>query len=264
MRKWFRKPFVIVIIIVITIVGCWELCKPAEPSYEKKPLSFWLANYVPGTEGGPSQQEADKAMRAVGTNAIPTLLRLVQEKESPLKLKWYELLKWLDDQYAFKTKYSLAWERNYEGFAGFKALGADARVAVPDLIKIYDRNVSPDSRTAAIFSLGAIGPSANSAVPSLLKWLAAKPNDFDLLQALGEIHSDPDLVVPVLIAHLGDSQPIARQYAAKGLGAFGADAKPAVPALFETLKDEKDVVRRAARDALVKIDPEAASKARVN
>ena len=49
-----------------------------------------------------------------------------------------------------------------------------------------------------------------------------------------------------------------RRDAAKALGHFGADAKPAVPALQALLHDKEPSVRKAAAETLKKIDPNAA------
>jgi hypothetical protein len=53
---------------------------------------------------------------------------------------------------------------------GFALLGAKAKSAVPALIEITDRNISLESRSHAVLSLGSIRPAAREAVPALLRW----------------------------------------------------------------------------------------------
>ena len=66
----------------------------------------------------------------------------------------------------------------------------------------------------------------------------------------------PDAAIPALIDALGnDPHWYVRQGAAGALGMFGADAKPAVPALIEALRDENDYVRGFAIGALRRIGP---------
>lgn len=265
MRKWVHNPLAIGITIAITVLA-WLALRPREPVYEGRRLSYWLQGYLPYPDNVPkevSEQKANDAMSAIGTNAIPTLLRLLRSRDSALTLKWFSLLDWLDKNYAFKIHYNRDMDRLIEAWLGFKELGANGALAVPALIKIYEQNISDDSRWGAAYSLGAIGPPAKIAVPKLLKWLAAKPESVDLLEPLGDIHADPDLVVPVMIEYLTHRWPLARRLASQGLGAFGAEAKEAVPAVVELLNDPDEGVRRAAGNALLQIDPEAAARAGV-
>ena len=63
-----------------------------------------------------------------------------------------------------------------------------------------------------------------------------------------------------------NSDPIdwrTRLFTADSLGEFGGAAKVSVPALLELLHDENEAVREHAVEALRKIDPTAAEKARV-
>ena len=68
-------------------------------------------------------------------------------------------------------------------------------------------------------------------------------------------------VQSLLSEGLKDSQPPVRRWCAESLGVFRADAKAAFDDLVRALKDEDATVRKAAAEALKKIDPEAAAKA---
>ena len=76
---------------------------------------------------------------------------------------------------------------------------------------------------------------------------------------LGRIHAQPEVVVPALVKALRDPDDYVRSDAINALGAFGADATSAVPALIGCLKNPS--VRATVQDMLRKIDPEAAAKA---
>src|SRR5579871_1505379 len=56
-------------------------------------------------------------------------------------------------------------------------LGAEADSAAPELIKIFDENISPDSQHYALWSLCDIGPAARAAIPSLLAAIATTNAD---------------------------------------------------------------------------------------
>ena len=157
--------------VAAALVGviAWQVAQPPdEPVYKGKRLSAWLEpNSV--TAG----QATEDAVRQAGTNAIPTLLRMLRAKESPMKIN---LMRLVQKQHIFKVHYSPAWELNSMGSFGFSVLGTNAQSAVPELIEIANRNISPHSQTCAIFSLGCIGPSAKAAVPSLLRWAVTNAN----------------------------------------------------------------------------------------
>jgi hypothetical protein len=182
------KPFLLAAIGVATIAGLyasfWDapiglrvtlmLCP--EPQYQGTNLSHWLAiagnSHTPGLAqilkpGGLKpityndnflycekpvtnlNGVAREAIRAIGINAIPTLLVMVQTKgKSSIK----EDLTPTD-----------AAQRRMHAFWGFMALGSMAAPAIPALEKLTS---SSDREVAikAVWCLGAIGPEA---VPAL-------------------------------------------------------------------------------------------------
>jgi len=89
------------------------------------------------------QQEADEAVRQAGTNALPTLLRMLRAKDSVQKVKFLALA---ERQHFIKIKYTPAEELNYRALSGFGVLRAKAQSAVPALIEIANKNVSHDSQ----------------------------------------------------------------------------------------------------------------------
>jgi HEAT repeat protein len=213
--------------------------------------------------GQPLSPEAAQAIRQLGTNAIPILLRRLRAKESPFKDKLYALAQ---KQHVIKVSYTPASFQHGQGAAGFQVLAANGKSAVPTLIELYSRdNAGPDALYYLAFSLGSIGPDAKAAVPALIHRLG-HTNDyvkFGAAYALGKIHSEPQVVVPALISCLNDQSPSVRFGAASALEEFGPDAKAALPALTQLLADSYLDVRESAKEAIEHIDPEAAAKAGV-
>ncbi len=119
---------------------------------------------------------------------------------------------------------------------------------------------APARRANALVELGKFGPAAKAANPALLQMLKGNdpPTRGAAAAALGGIHSDPDVVIPALVACLEDSD--INDAAAEALGNFGPLAKSAVPKLLPLLHGDKEA-RSAAILALPKIDPAAAAKA---
>jgi HEAT repeat protein len=262
-----RKRNILIVALLVAVAGwlAWLSLQPGEPVYEGKPLSFWLHGY--DSRGQISinnlkmHQEADDAVHDAGSKAVPTLLRLLQADDPPWKVKWFELL---GRQHILKVNHTAAQILNYEAIQGFRASGADAKSAVPVLIKIYERNLSPKSQEDAVMALGAIGPAASEAVPLL----AAVTNNVDwtlrenAAWALGRIHAAPEISVPALRQFMHDRYGPIQQTAAIALCSFGEAARPAVPDLVELLKDMD--IRLAVRDSVIKLvcrlDPETAVK----
>lgn len=266
MRK--RVQIALAILLVVTLVGviAWQALRESEPVYDGKSLSAWLKGYAPDpesarpTEEQPQWQQADAAVRALGTNAIPSLLRMLRARDTPWKLK---LVRLAIKQRFIRISYASAVDLNMGASMAFGSLREDSSNAIPALIQIYKENRSEASQNAVVLALRSIGPAAAGAVPCLLS--AATNSDFAIrhnaLAALGEIHAQPGLAVPVLAQALHDPDAMVRGAAAGSLRDFGADAKPAVPALLELLKDKDEYTSSLAAEALKEIDPDAAANA---
>jgi hypothetical protein len=117
-------------------------------------------------------------------------------------------------------------------------------------------------RSGAAGGLGELGPTAKAAVPSLIQALNRSDGlDEAAIRALGNIHSDPDVVIPLLIPYL--TNDAVNDQAAIALGKYGRLAMEAFPKIVPLLKARDKEARWAAAVALKQIDPEAAAKAGV-
>ena len=261
-----RKRVQIVLAGLLTVVVgaiVWQVRRDREPVYQRKPLSSWLVQYStnhrPGRPNGQLEEQAETAICQIGTNAIPTLLRMLRAKDSALKVRLMDLV---GRQHIINVEHAGADFWNVEAAYGFRLLGTNAQSALPALIEIANQHISEQSKSYAIDSLGSIGPSAKEAVPLLLGW-ATHADDWVRLKAitsLGLIQGEPDRVVPVLINALHDPRSLVQRSAVKSLEQFGPDAKLAVPALVGLLNAQDPWVT----NALKAIDPDAAAKAGVN
>jgi HEAT repeat protein len=262
MRKRVYIALAVLLVMLAGVIG-WQGLREREPVYQGKRLSRWVKDYalvfrLP-PNAAPSTPNADEAVRQIGTNAIPTLLRMLRAKDSPLKDKLVALAQ---RQHIIKIEYTPAEQWNGAAPFAFGVLGAKAQSAVPALIEIANRNISFDSQSSAIMALGFIGPSAKEAVPSLPGWATnanAEVREISII-GLGEIGAEPDRVVPALIHALHDPDAEVQGKAAWALGKLRPDAKVAVPALVEFLKDtraDEQADRLRAIEALGFIGPSA-------
>jgi hypothetical protein len=112
-------------------------------------------------------------------------------------------------------------------------------------------------RMNAAQSIGELGPVAQSAVPALLQALRGKDAAVHgaVIEALGKIHSEPQVVIPLLIGYLEDEH--LNDEAALALANYGSLAKAAVPKIVPMLHAQDKDARYAATKALRQIDPEA-------
>jgi HEAT repeat protein len=214
--------------------------KVSEPVFQGKTASYWVDHID-------TSDEAEKALRQIGTNAIPMLLAKLQAKDSKFKT-W--LIALADKQDFMEINFKTAEDEYRLAVKGFGILGENATSAVPALIEMYDRNPTVNERIAMV--VGNIGPSAKAAIPSLMRRAASTNNDVrdSAVFALGQIHSAPESVVPMLIKALGDPFQQVRSDAVRGLAAFGTNSKAAIPILLDLASDSHPVIRSEVMDAL--------------
>lgn len=152
-------------------------------------------------------------------------------------------------------------ERRRLGAFGFAALGQEAAPGVPGLVALLKDSNHDDVRYCSVFALRCLGPLASNALPSLLVCLKDRDATVqdDAVIALGEIHQQPERVVPILAQFLktNRSNIFVHMDTLLALGKFGADAMPAVPAILDCVEDIDKDVKSAALRALNEIDPSA-------
>ena len=71
----------------VVLVMLWTIPGPPEPVYQGRRLSDWLKAHDRF-----SREEAEEAVRRIGTNAIPSLLGMFRAKDSALKTRFIDLV----------------------------------------------------------------------------------------------------------------------------------------------------------------------------
>ena len=213
-----------------------------EPAWQGKKLSQWLTN-CNSDDPRDLSESARQAIRAMGTNALPPLLRMVARKDSSALLRlrvWAgkgSIIRQLTPPSHYISRISAA--------AGIEALGREAAPAAPELIKLLnaDQTFYP-----AALALGAIGPPA---IPSLARALTNRSalTRIGALQALDFMHGAED-AIPDLLRSLDDSDPVVREGAALTLGDMRKQPDRVVPKLMERLADTNTSVRADAAIAI--------------
>src|SRR5581483_11246283 len=139
----------IVMVVVVMVIGVLAIAcfRAREPRYQGRTLWEWIENSYsayckfikkPGAdrshpESDPDYLAASRAVQQMGPDAIPFLLRWVQAKDPPLKLK---LIYWLDEHPSLHFKFRSDHDRNFVAVLGFSLLGNKAKPAWPFLVKL--------------------------------------------------------------------------------------------------------------------------------
>jgi len=262
--------------VVTVALVVWFVSRPNEPEYRGKKLSQWIAICRQGPYEGTVTDEAYEAIRQIGTNAIPYLMRELQASEYP----WENLERWLIYRWDAKLRLPTMWERRENARIGFEVLGTRATSAIPALLElcaatnlvsavptlaaIGDTNVlpmlvswltnsNPSFQREALRHIGDFGGKADFAVPFILP--LTQDTSIAIrhfaLRALGKISSKPRLSVPALTNQIGD--PIGWRAALESLAVFGTDAAEAIPAVAEAAKNKDPTARLIARRTLVRL-----------
>ena len=255
---------------------------PKIPVYEGKTFYQWAIelqtaqrNYS-DPDRWKKVESASAAIRVMGTNALPFVMADLRAQPTTKD----RLVAWLAPRATFlKLKVPNVSERWVRGIRGMEVLGPLGKPYLPELITMVSNStgyseaalmaVGPDALPAFTNLLAVstyprtgnlIGAFANAvyadrikpeqaavALPYLVKvfqstdshgrWYAAS--------ALGAVHQDPDLCVPLLISGLNDPTPSVRQSCVQSLGAFGEAASVHAEKLAEAFDRVDALTRRA-------------------
>ncbi|HWY74594.1 MAG TPA: hypothetical protein VN281_03200 [Verrucomicrobiae bacterium] len=154
---------------------------------------------------------------------------------------------------------------------------SDPRIAEFTIMRIRGESSQPFIEKLRNFSssnawwqtaslVGELGTNAESAVPLILSALRTIPatNTTDLdyaIEALGQIHCQPEVCVPAIIPFLKSNDFEMRRRALLALAAFRSDARPAVKEIIQCV-NQGWPASQAASNALRVIDPAALENAR--
>jgi HEAT repeat protein len=162
--------------------------------------------------GGDEARLAAAGLAAMGSLALPLLLRASEHADPPVRL---------------------------EAAKGLERWRGRAPRSADDLARLLASSF-PEARRGAAWALGAIGPGALEALSALTLVIENRDESQDLrtaaIRAVGSIGPEAGPAVPALVACLEDPSAPVRRAAIQSLGEIGAAAAPAVPALLSILR----------------------------
>ena len=170
---------------------------------------------------GTQKEQSRQAVRSIGTNAVPYLLRYVR----------------------------------YESGRARRALGTVLEHAPLQIVGLRRRWADPERfREMGVEGFRALGEVAVGAVPELARQLSHGPHRASAAAALAGIGP---ATLPVLMSAAGSDFPETRLSAVVALGHLGSAAYPAVPILLELYQSQTDPGTRAVvKNELLYIDAE--------
>ncbi len=218
-----------VILVTAVLVAVILRPEPKEPEYRGKKLSYWIDKST-GSLADDGDPEAIAAVRQIGTNSIPCLLKWIRSENQ----LWNKLTRTVYRLPNFPRRTALLQEfgkRSSAGFqmasrgrAGFHILGRQAVVAIPELSEIVRHSSSPASAKWAARSLASLGKDA---LPPLIEVVSNRKqgpsNRYDAAYAISLMtYLDEEAIpsLPTLAQCLGETNKLLSDMCAKGLGNF--------------------------------------------
>lgn len=294
-RLWVILVSAGIALAVVIAVSVWP--GEREPVYQGKKLSEWLDMYGGhhGESSNTEMEEAGAAIRYIGTNALPTMLKWIHCERTRGSLELNSAIDRLpgrlsDSDFLHSVATSKAEKRANAAVLAFEILGAQAAPAIPYLAELTRDTRFPDTAATATGALARIGDNAlpaleaastngmkkvrfsavlsfycyrqssNSTVAA--RALVRRLNDADpevsnlAAGVLAAFQRDADIVVPALTNSLQSASGVRRTMALYSLSHFGKEARSAVPAVLPLLRDPGATTRRGATNALREIAPE--------
>ncbi|HEX3720513.1 MAG TPA: HEAT repeat domain-containing protein [Verrucomicrobiae bacterium] len=192
-------------------------CEQKEPVFDGKPLSYWMERL-----DNLSDTAARAAIKEIGTNALPDLMRMLRQLQSAA------------DQ--------------SDGRAVTRSISLGGGVTL---------HPSPDqSRVRPLYAVACLGPAGQPALPEIVPLLSnsnyqIKISAFFALQSIGPDTQTVSSVVPILFQALGDREWTMRLAALNAIAALRPRPPETTPTFIRFLDDPSEIVREEAMRWLV-------------
>ena len=257
--------------------------RPTEPSYAGRSLSYWVRRtYHPDPN---ISAKAEEAIRSIGTNALPTLIGWLSERDPPWKLAYNNRVMEMFGLDWYRAEPFLLGRRTWNATYALRIIGPIAKPAIPALIdNMTNFPLSASSPSSYAIALEQIGPETLAPLTKALtnpdqnvrryaidalaiRWTDIAPVVPDLIGLLPSYDPElkPELIrligragderaISTLVALLEDGSFDVREQAAYSLAYMESAAKPALPKLITMLQNSDTNLQEIARFAISKID----------
>jgi hypothetical protein len=233
-----------------------------EPSYNGKRLSDWARQFGANnwSTNRAAAEEAKIAIQHVGTNGIPFFLDCMRKRDSLLKAKLRKTFprKWHDNLHLEDHSGDI----RRVGAHGIAALGTNAGLALPSLLRCATNHPDEDGRYIAVFAIRTLGPAAEPAVPFLIQCLTNSVNIIrdDAALALGYNRLSPEIAVPALVQYVNFAKTSSSTFELRDAVESLAPFRPSLvfPFLLPMLDDPNPSLREYVTNAIARLETGAA------
>src|ERR1051326_2907366 len=172
-----RKLILLFLGCTVVVGGIALLLTPNnEPRYNGRALSGWLDIYCSSGSGVHTAFEIDEAadaVRHIGTNALPWLLRWLPY-EYPRRPSIMDVIigklpiSFQDSRLAMRLLTDQRARHSYMAQRGFELLGPKAKPVIPELLRLTNDPKSPGAAAVALYVLSWMGKDGSDALFDVL------------------------------------------------------------------------------------------------
>jgi hypothetical protein len=234
------KAGLLLLAVIAAISLMSSLRQPREPEYDGVPLSDYLRSLTYSQVR--LERSARDAIRAMGSNAVPFLIQILDARESRLKMWFNEVA---NRQSFVRFHFEPLEPRQVQAVMACQELGPVAAPAIPSLARLIE---DPQLGSWVVAALAEISPQTFPLLTNAMnsRWPATR------FAAVGQLRlaRPRERAVPPLLMALGSQESNVRSIAAESLGALGLHSPEVVAALTACLDDPNTNVRMIAARSL--------------
>jgi hypothetical protein len=246
--RWRRKLWIL-LGCAIALILITTLLREREPRYEDHSLLEWIAIADHGDKDNEySERDAQEAVRHIGTNAIPFLIKCIEYRERPWQTRLGALCYKLPGKFADPLSNLVEGhgaQRQLAAFSGLYILGPDARPAIPALTNLLTQ---PPLVDYCMHVLTQIGGDGLTAVLNVLTNQASPFRRAAIGSLVGLDTNRPldQIVVSTLTNCLADTNRELAFYASQILCRHNSEKELAMKTLVDALASADKKLRSSA------------------
>ena len=225
---------------IVAVIFVFAGSRAKEPIYRDRRLSEWVSDF---NRGEKEYAAASGAVRAMGTNALPGLLRLLRHSPEPWLNRW---IPWINRQPFFKIARRPNGPYPEQVVSAFIVLGTNVTSVLPQLNEIFLRSTN-GIYASEVMTLAAPVQSLPYLAAALQQPALVRSNAAVSLRNLGTYLTP---AMPLLLACLVDRDAGVRTSARASLDGMARDSEAYANALMAALTQSDHVIRLAAVNEL--------------